>query len=60
MCTSLLATFLGGVDDNDHDELNGIDDYGDDELEVELCAPLYWGPPQVGLMMMVVMNVKVG
>ena len=44
MCTSLLATFLGGVDDDDHDELIGIDDYGDDELEVELCAPLYWGP----------------
>ena len=55
MCTSLLGTSSGGVDDDDHDELKGIDDYGDDELEVELCATLHWGPPLVGLMMMVVM-----
>ena len=55
MRTSLLGTFLVGVDDDDHDELKGIDDYGDDELEVELCATLHWGPPLVGLMMMVVM-----
>ena len=43
MCTSPLETSLGGVDDDDHDELKGIDDYGDDELEVQLCVPLRWG-----------------